>query len=226
MEDEFLNLSSCKLICLIKCDEINVPCETIVYNAVMRWVMHDEVKRMPKVEHILSLVRLHFVPPQFLKEKLSTCNVLKEVPQCREYLAKVFQELTIHKKPSMEPRTPQHSPVVYTAGGYLAKSLNNFELYNPNEMEWYFLAPLPKPRSGLAGGFIFNKFHVIGGRNNNPDGNQDTDAVECYDPVTNSWSSCCPMNVPRNRVGVGIIDHMLYAVGGSCGKSHHSSVER
>lgn len=226
MEEEFLNLSDAKLINLIKCDELNVPCETIVYDAVMRWVKFDEPTRRPKIDNILSLVRLHFVPPQFLQEQITSCDVLKEAPQCREYLVKVFQELSIHKKPSTEPRNPQSPTVVYTAGGYLSKSLNNLELYNPNEQEWYFLAPLPKPRSGLAGGFVFGKFHVLGGRNNNPEGNQDSDAVDCYDPVTNAWTSLCPMTAPRNRVGVAVIDHMLYAVGGSCGKSHHKSVER
>lgn len=34
------------------------------------------------------------------------------------------------------------------------------------------------------------------------------------------------MTVPRNRVGVGVIDNMIYAVGGSQGQAHHNSAER
>lgn len=33
------------------------------------------------------------------------------------------------------------------------------------------------------------------------------------------------MSVPRNRVGVAVMDEFLYAVGGSSGTEYHSSVE-
>jgi N-acetylneuraminic acid mutarotase len=35
-----------------------------------------------------------------------------------------------------------------------------------------------------------------------------------------------PMIYARNRLGVGVIDHNIYAVGGSCGQQLYSSVER
>lgn len=33
------------------------------------------------------------------------------------------------------------------------------------------------------------------------------------------------MSVPRNRVGVAVMDGLLYAVGGSAGAEYHNSVE-
>lgn len=33
------------------------------------------------------------------------------------------------------------------------------------------------------------------------------------------------MSVPRNRVGVAVMDGLLYAVGGSAGVEYHNSVE-
>lgn len=57
MEDEFLQLSSCQLVNLIQRDELNVPDEKDVYNAVLKWVMHDEDNRQPKMEQILQAVR-------------------------------------------------------------------------------------------------------------------------------------------------------------------------
>lgn len=57
MEEEFLQLSSCQLLNLIQRDELNVPDEKDVYNAVLKWVMHDEDSRQPKMEHILQAVR-------------------------------------------------------------------------------------------------------------------------------------------------------------------------
>lgn len=46
-----------------------------------------------------------------------------------------------------------------------------------------------------------------------------------YDPITETWRPCSPMSVPRNRVGVAVMDEFLYAVGGSSGSEYHSSVE-
>ena len=52
-----MQLSSCQLLNLIQRDELNVPDEKDVYNAVLKWVMHDEDSRQPKMEHILQAVR-------------------------------------------------------------------------------------------------------------------------------------------------------------------------
>lgn len=46
-----------------------------------------------------------------------------------------------------------------------------------------------------------------------------------YDPITETWRPCAPMSVPRNRVGVAVMDEFLYAVGGSSGCEYHNSVE-
>lgn len=44
--------------------------------------------------------------------------------------------------------------------------------------------------------------------------------------MSDQWNQRSAMNVPRNRVGVGVIDNMIYAVGGSQGTIHHNSMER
>jgi len=38
--------------------------------------------------------------------------------------------------------------------------------------------------------------------------------VEAYDPTTDSWTTKTPMPTPRNALGVGSVNGMLYAVGG------------
>lgn len=69
-------------------------------------------------------------------------------------------------------------------------------------------------------------FYAVGGRNNTPGSSYDSDWVDRYNPVTDQWRPCSPMSVPRNRVGVAVMDGLLYAVGGSAGSEYHSSVER
>ncbi|XP_013773777.1 kelch-like ECH-associated protein 1 isoform X2 [Limulus polyphemus] len=224
--EEFLALSACQLVQLIKRDDLNVRCESEVFNAVLRWVKHDEERRRPKTADILYAVRCHFLTPRFLKEQIQECDLVKNLPQCCEYLSRIIQDLTVCRKYNCHQRTPKVPCVIYTAGGYLQQSLSNMECYNAHEQQWFSLADLPSPRSGIGGAFVDGKFYAVGGRNNSPDGNHDSEAADCFDPITNTWKPARPMNVARNRVGVAVLDGMLYAVGGSQGTIHHNSVER
>ncbi|GAB6022403.1 hypothetical protein CHUAL_014188 [Chamberlinius hualienensis] len=225
-EDEFLQLSSCLLMQLIKRDELNVRCEKEVYYAVLRWVKHDERNRQSKLEMILSAVRCHYLTPDFINDQIKHCELLRRIPKCREYLIRIFQELTLHRKPCIKQRTPLAPSVIYVVGGYLRHSLGHMECFNVLEQKWAALTDLPEPRSGLGGAFIQGVFYAVGGRNNCPQIKQDTNALDSYDPKSNVWRSCTPMNVARNRVGVGVMDGKLYAVGGCHGGFFHSSVER
>jgi kelch-like protein 19 len=224
--EEFKALSPCQLIQLINRDELNVRCESEVYNAVLEWVKYEEEKRSPKFEHLLSAVRCHFLTPHFLNKQILHCRVLKKNQQCLEYLTRIMKDLTLHKRCPDRRRSPCAPPVIYCAGGYLRHSLSNFECFNPETKEWFKLCDLPVPRSGLSSSLVQGIFYAVGGRNNSPEGNVDSSDVDCYDPYTNLWKKCLSLSVPRNRVGVGVIDGYLYAVGGSHASTHHSSVER
>ena len=121
------------------------------------------------------------------------------------------------------------------------------EGFNVDDKTWHQLDSLTVPRSGLGGAFLrvqlhfklllmlFNTvhqryifqgiFYAVGGRNNSPGNNYDSDWVDKYNPIKDQWRPCSPMSVPRNRVGVAVMDGLLYAVGGSDGSRYHSSVE-
>lgn len=72
---------------------------------------------------------------------------------------------------------------------------------------------------------IQGSFYAVGGRNNTQGNSYDSDWVDRYNPIKDQWRPCSPMSVPRNRVGVAVMDGLLYAVGGSEGNKYHSSVE-
>uniref|UniRef100_A0A5F9DT57 Kelch-like ECH-associated protein 1 n=1 Tax=Oryctolagus cuniculus TaxID=9986 RepID=A0A5F9DT57_RABIT len=159
--------------------------------------------------------------------QLQKCEILQSDSRCKDYLVKIFQELTLHKPTQVMPcRAPKVGRLIYTAGGYFRQSLSYLEAYNPSDGTWLRLADLQVPRSGLAGCVVGGLLYAVGGRNNSPDGNTDSSALDCYNPMTNQWSPCASMSVPRNRIGVGVIDGHIYAVGGSHGCLHHNSVER
>uniref|UniRef100_U3FZE4 Kelch-like ECH-associated protein 1 n=1 Tax=Micrurus fulvius TaxID=8637 RepID=U3FZE4_MICFL len=226
-QEEFFNLSHCQLVTLISRDELNVRCESEVFHACINWVKYDCENRRLYVQALLKAVRCHSLTPHFLQMQLQKCEILKSDSRCKDYLAKIFQDLTLHKPTNDMPcRAPKVGQLIYTAGGYFRHSLSYLEAYNPSDGSWIQLADLQVPRSGLAGCVVSGLFYAVGGRNNSPDGNMDSDAIDCYNPMTNRWSPCAPMSVARNRIGVGVIDGMIYAVGGSFGSTHHNSVER
>ncbi|XP_017103204.2 kelch-like ECH-associated protein 1B isoform X1 [Drosophila bipectinata] len=224
-EEEFLQLSAYQLIALIRKDELNVQEEREVYNAVLKWVKYDEDNRHCKMEHILGAVRCQFLTPNFLKEQMKNCDVLRKVPACREYLAKIFKDLTLHKCPGVKERTPNTPRMIFVAGGFFRHSLDILEAYNVDDKTWTTLANLRIPRSGLGAAFLKGKFYAVGGRNNNIGSSYDSDWVDRYSTVSESWRPCSPMSVPRHRVGVAVMDELMYAVGGSAGTEYHNTVE-
>ncbi|XP_001607682.2 kelch-like ECH-associated protein 1B isoform X2 [Nasonia vitripennis] len=224
-EEEFLQLSAMQLVSLVRKDELNVQEEREVYNAVLKWVRYNEEARGPKMEHILHAVRCQYLTPSFLCEQMKNCDVLKKMPACREYLAQIFKDLTLHKKPIVKERTPNAPRIIYIAGGFYSHSLDTLEGYNVDDKTWTEHAKLIVPRSGLGGAFLKGMFYAVGGRNNTPGSRYDSDWVDRYNPATDQWRPCSPLSVPRNRVGVAVMDGLLYAVGGSSNAEYHRSVE-
>ncbi|XP_078488587.1 kelch-like ECH-associated protein 1 [Ciona intestinalis] len=224
--EEFKTLSPCRLSKIIAADEIHVDCESQVYNAVLCWVQYNPMARQQYLKMLLEAVRCHSLTPGFLERQLQNCPVVNKEPRCREYLAHVFKELTLHKPVGHKPRAPDIGQVIYVAGGYLRHSLPYMECFHPEENMWLRLRDLPMPRSGIASCVVQGLFYAIGGRNNSPEGNYDSAACDRYNPMSDQWDHRSSMNVPRNRSSVGVIDNMVYAVGGSQGPTHHNSVER
>lgn len=49
--------------------------------------------------------------------------------------------------------------------------------------------------------------------------------VEVFDPIANRWAKCHPMTTARSRVGVAVVNGLLYAIGGYDGQRRLSTVE-
>uniref|UniRef100_UPI00398EC39E kelch-like ECH-associated protein 1A n=1 Tax=Pristiophorus japonicus TaxID=55135 RepID=UPI00398EC39E len=223
-EEEFFNLTHCQLLDLISQDGLNVLCETDVYKACMEWVLWDLEGRAQYFHALLNALHIYALPLHFLKHQLQKCPILNKANTCRDFLSKIFQEMYLRKP--LPPVKQRGNQLVYVAGGYLSHSVPYMEAFSPRTGLWLQLADMPVPRSGTGCCVVLGLFYVAGGRNNSRDENVDTGALDCYNPMTNRWTQRAPMNVPRNRVGVGVIDGIIYAVGGSWGALHHQTAER
>lgn len=82
---------------------------------------------------------------------------------------------------------------------------------------------MPAARFGAAGRVINGKLYVVGGTNGQGTALSTT---LVYDPATNLWSTKAPMPTARTRLGAGVINKLLYAVGGSLNANELSTVER
>lgn len=223
-EEEFLSLSHCALVDLISQENLLVLCESEVYKACIEWVRWDIDNRAQYFHALLNAVHLYSLPPKFLMIQLQHCPILHKADTCRDYLSRVFQEMALHKP--LPPTKLRGNQLIYVAGGYLQHSLTSMVAYNPRTEEWVTLMDMPTPRSGLGACVVCGLFYAVGGRNNSLNENTDSRSLHCFNPMTNQWSTRADMTVPRNRVGVAVIDGFIYAVGGSSGSAHHNSVEK
>ncbi|XP_067824674.1 kelch-like ECH-associated protein 1A isoform X2 [Heptranchias perlo] len=223
-EEEFFNLMHCQLLDLISQDGLNVLCESEVYKACLEWVRWDLEGRAQYFHALLNALHIYALPLRFLKHQLQECPILDKANTCRDFLSKIFQEM--HLRKPLPPVRQRGNQLIYVAGGYLHHSVPTMEAFSPRTGQWLRLADLPVPRSGAGSCVVLGLFYTAGGRNNSEGENVDSGALDCYNPMTNQWTPRAPMNVPRNRVGVGVIDGVIYAVGGSWGSLHHHSVER
>jgi N-acetylneuraminic acid mutarotase len=85
-------------------------------------------------------------------------------------------------------------------------------VYDPATDKWTSAAPLPTPRSGLAGAYYHGMILVLGGELP-PD--HTFPENEGFDPKTDRWTALAPMPHGRHGFGGGTIGDNAYFVGGS-----------
>jgi len=90
---------------------------------------------------------------------------------------------------------------------------------------WSTKASMPTARQGLGVGVIDGILYAVGGVSITKSTNIYLNTVEAYDPSTNTWSTKASMPTAREGLGVGVINGILYAVGGNGTSTHLTTVE-
>ena len=108
--------------------------------------------------------------------------------------------------------------VLYVAGGEsFGQNLyqNETEVYNPGVPDWQPLASMPISVAASGTGVINGMMYVVGGTTST---GASTNSVEAFNTSTSSWSASAtvaPMPISITGLGVGVVNGILYAVGGS-----------
>jgi N-acetylneuraminic acid mutarotase len=110
--------------------------------------------------------------------------------------------------------------ILYVVGGSNGSFgfFATLEAYDPATGSWRTtLAPMPTARVDPAAGVVNGVLYVVGGFAWDAIGRTISGhfaTVEAYDPATNSWTTVSPMPTARSGSAAGVINGILYVVGG------------
>jgi N-acetylneuraminic acid mutarotase len=107
--------------------------------------------------------------------------------------------------------------ILYAVGGSTdgSDNLSSVKAYDPGTDQWTAMPSMPTPRGGLAVGVNDGILYAVGGQL--PDiqpGDTAPKTLEAYNPATNTWTTLEPMPTGRTLLAAGVVNGILYAVGG------------
>lgn len=92
---------------------------------------------------------------------------------------------------------------------------NAVHLFDPMTNQWSSGAPMPTSRAGVAHAVHKGRLFVVGGEGNTELPSGVFDALESYDPATDTWSVHEPMINPRHGMGAASIGNLIFVPGGA-----------
>ncbi|KAJ8281321.1 hypothetical protein GJAV_G00066170 [Gymnothorax javanicus] len=224
---EFLLLPPAEIQKLLSSDDMNVPDEETVFDALLSWVRHDSAVRRLHLPVLLAHIRLPLLAPQFLAD-LESNPFLRECVECQRL---VMEAMKYHLLPERRPllQSPRTRPRKATVGALFAvggmdatKGATSIEQYCLRRDQWRQVAVMSGRRLQFGVAVLEDRLYVVGGR----DGLKTLNTVECYNPRSHSWSVMPSMSTHRHGLGVAVLEGPMYAVGGHDGWSYLSTVER
>jgi N-acetylneuraminic acid mutarotase len=122
--------------------------------------------------------------------------------------------------------------VLYAVGGLTPISapansvLASVEAYDPATNTWAAKAAMPTARYAFGIGVVNGIVYAVGGIDSaSGSARRPVGTVEAYDPATNTWTAKAAMPTVRFTLAVGVVNGVLYAVGGQSGPGYVTTVE-
>ncbi|XP_008552054.1 kelch-like protein 5 [Microplitis demolitor] len=225
---EFLLLSADDVAKLLESDDLNIPDEEIVFQALMSWLQYDLDNRRKDVGRLLGLVRLPLLSPVFIADHIDDNEIFKNERRAQEL---VMEALKYHLLPERRallqscrtrPRKATVGQLLSVGGMDDHKGATSIDAFSLCDNTWKNLASMNGRRLQFGAAVVESKLIIVGGR----DGLKTLDSVERLDFSTLKWSRLPPMNTHRHGLGVAVLGGPLYAVGGHDGWSFLHTVER
>ncbi|XP_035000956.1 kelch-like protein 10 [Hippoglossus stenolepis] len=230
--EEFLQLSVEELTVFIGKDELNVRIESIVFEAILRWIAHIPREREQHIAVLLSQVRLGLTSKEYIVNKVITNMLVQNNLECKKIENKSLQMIW-HKNSRRSlrsglsntlarPRVP--NSVLLSSGGWSdGNPICDIETYDFPADLWINISDkLEYPRAYHGTVFLNGYVYFLGG----------FDRVEYFNNVvrldlsTHTWQEVAPMHYRRCYVSVTVLNGFIYALGGSDGLVRLNTAER
>lgn len=85
-DEEFLQLTPSELAAIIASDTLNVETEQDVFEALIKWVGHDQEKRLEDLPSLLDCIRLRLVPQDYFTKNVEEHEWLSSNPEIMKKL--------------------------------------------------------------------------------------------------------------------------------------------
>ncbi|KAK7097848.1 kelch-like protein 5 isoform X2 [Littorina saxatilis] len=225
---EFLMLPCDEVCKLLASDDLNVPNEETIFEALVKWAKHDLTVRRKYLPRLLAHIKLPLMAPQYIADQVETNCLFRDERECQQLIMEALKYHLLPERRSsfQSPRTkPRKSTVgvLYAVGGMdCTKGATSIEKYELRTNTWTQVANMSGRRLQFGVAVLEDRLYVVGGR----DGLKTLNTVECYDPKKKTWTLMPPMSTHRHGLGVGVLEGPMYAVGGHDGWSYLNTVER
>ena len=221
--NEFLNLDFNLLLPLVSYDAIIVATEEEVFEAVLRWVKHEEDTRTCHFEELFKSIHLFSLSKEYIQDNIRTEPLVNRSEGCMEFLIESLNNFSVHKASRLDlrPRRCQENDltaIVLMGGLCEGRSLKSTLAYFPAQNLWHRLADMNSDRNEHAvvecGGLLY----CVGGY---PRGS----SVERFDPLTNEWTQMADLLQRTFAPAAVSCDGCIYVFGGKDGFEALSTVQ-
>uniref|UniRef100_A0A669AXC9 Kelch-like protein 10 n=1 Tax=Oreochromis niloticus TaxID=8128 RepID=A0A669AXC9_ORENI len=231
LQEEFLQLTVEELGDILKRDDLNVQCETTVYEALLKWISHVPAEREQHLTALLSKVRLGLMTLDYLRENVRrnelVCTNSERLSMINDAILFV-QNMT--NRPYVFRLCPRFGPprlphsILLAIGGWRGRGPTNaIEAYDYRAECWVKVTNnLQHPRAYHGAAFLNGYIYSIGGF----DRVGHLNSVHRFDLTTRTWNEVAPMYCRRCYVSVTVLNGFIYAMGGYDGHVRLSSAER
>ncbi|KAF0759416.1 Uncharacterized protein FWK35_00018029 [Aphis craccivora] len=105
--------------------------------------------------------------------------------------------------------------------------LNTVDIFNLNTQKWQTVSEKisKSERRKFGVGVLNNLIYTVGGLSGRSNDLTYLKSVECYDPSLDKWYPVAEMSIERCNVGVGVLNGIMYVVGGVDKLGIHKCVE-
>ena len=208
--DEFLMLGYSELQKLIESERLRVKEEKQVLDAVLNWINFDVELRNNHACELLEAVRLHMIPMENLSNRLTAEEVFRRNVGAKYFLKGFIQGIKTTHDTSLSSLKRAPVEMLYVIGGRnMMRCLNTVERYCPDLGRWEMLPDMLDVRTAVGVSSIGGKLYAVGGECEckfHRERTQYLQSVECYDPISNSWSYVAPMKCCRSFAAVVGLD--------------------